>query len=121
MYPLSGENGLVTKPFLPGTGIPYRKSSPFLELARVAVRVLLSLGGLLLPTASVGVALASAVPLFDFCLLACERLCCCGSVKARLIERKNFSNGPDSDSARRPLAPTSRIDIIASPVCLFPF
>jgi hypothetical protein len=47
MYPLSGENGLVTKPCFPGTGIPYG-TSPFrfvLAAVAFATRTLLGFGG----------------------------------------------------------------------------
>jgi hypothetical protein len=112
----------VTKPFLPGTGIPYRKSSPFLEAARVVVRVLRSLGGAITPELWVGVALGVAVAfaLFDFCRVVCGRaLCGCGSVNARLNERKKLSNGPGSDCARNAVALNIKTDIITIPASVF--
>ena len=46
MYPASGEYGLVTRPFFPGTGVPYFKfAEEALAVTRLAVRVLRSLGG----------------------------------------------------------------------------
>jgi hypothetical protein len=73
MYPLSGEYGLVTNPFLPGTGIPYRKSSPFFETALVAVRMLRSSGGAFTPVVSAGAGLGDgdtvAVTLLDLGLV----------------------------------------------------
>ncbi len=113
MKPLWGENGLVTKPVLPGTGVPYRKSSPFFEVARVAGRVLRSVGGAPASPVAAGVGDASVegFVVSSVCLRLLRRGdLCSGSPNARLNLWKKFSNGPGSAGALP--VPIMTIDII---------